>query len=67
MRHFLLLISFAPIISIAQPSDSWDAEKIEVKQGDNQNTILSAEMIYDQGWDELAQPIFWKQENNWPA
>ena len=61
MRHFLLLISFAPIISIAQPSDSWDAEKIEVKQGDNQNTILSAEMIYDQGWDELAQPIFWKQ------
>jgi len=61
MLHFLLLISFAPIISIAQPSDSWDAEKIEVKQGDNQNTILSAEMIYDQGWDELAQPIFWKQ------
>ena len=61
MHHFLLLISFAPIISIAQPSDSWDAEKIEIKQGDNQNIILSAEMIYDQGWDELAQPIFWKQ------
>ena len=61
MRHFLLLISFAPIISIAQPSDSWDAEKIEIKQGDNQNIILSAEMIYDEGWDELAQTIFWKQ------
>ncbi len=46
---------------MAQPSESWDDEKIEIKHGDQQNTILSAEAIYNEGWAELAQPIFWKQ------
>lgn len=62
MRIFLTLsiITFS-FISLAQPKDSWDEEKIEVKKGDEGNTILSAKAIISEGWAELAQPIFWKQ------
>lgn len=41
--------------------DSWDEEKIEVKKGDDQNTILSAHALIAEGWAELPQPKFWKQ------
>lgn len=61
MRNLFFLFSLIPTFIIAQPSDSWDDEKIEIKHGDQQNTILSADVIYEEGWDKLAQPIFWKQ------
>jgi len=62
MRIFLTfsIIVFS-LISLAQPLDSWDKEKIEVKKGNENNTILSAKAIIEEGWSELAQPIFWKQ------
>ena len=62
MRIFLTLfvISFS-LISFAQPLHSWDKEKIEVKKGNENNTILSAKAIIDEGWSKLAQPIFWKK------
>ena len=61
MRAFIFLLSFAPLIGFSQPSYSWDEEKIEVKKGSSQNTILSAAVLYTEGWSNLAQPIFWKQ------
>lgn len=61
MRSLLLLLSFVPFIGLSQPSFSWDEEKIEVKTGTSQNTILSASVLYSEGWSELAQPKFWKQ------
>lgn len=51
-------------ISFAQPKDSWEEEKIDVKKGGESNTILSASAIISEGWGELAQPIFWKQIMN---
>jgi hypothetical protein len=54
----IILFSF---LSFAQPKDSWDEEKIEVKKGTDNNTILSAKAIIAEGWSDLAQPIFWKQ------
>ncbi len=57
----LLSLLFLTSISYSQPFNSWDEEKIEVKKGDVQNTILSAHDIISEGWAELPQPKFWKQ------
>jgi hypothetical protein len=56
-----MLLVLIPITLFAQPEGSWDDEKIEIKSQGTQNTILSAEAIYAEGWAKLAQPIFWKQ------
>lgn len=61
MRTLLFFVCLCPILTLAQPYNSWDEEKIEVKKGTSQNTILSAAPIYSEGWANLAQPIFWKQ------
>lgn len=61
MRTLLFLFCISPILSFAQPFNSWDEEKIEVKKGMSQNTILSAAPLYSEGWSNLAQPIFWKE------
>ena len=63
MRSISLLIFLLLITNFifSQPKDSWDQEKIEVKRGAEQNTILSASTLISEGWAELAQPIFWKQ------
>lgn len=61
MRALLFLLIFTPFAGFSQPGYSWDEEKIEVKKGSSQNTILSASILYTEGWSNLAQPIFWKQ------
>lgn len=61
MRTLLFLFCVSPLFSFAQPFNSWDEEKIEVKKGMSQNTILSAAPLYTEGWSNLAQPMFWKQ------
>lgn len=61
MLKHLFLISLFPATLSAQDLANWDHEKIEVKKGMEQTTILSADPIYSEGWHELAQPKFWKQ------
>lgn len=61
MRQIFALFILIPASLFSQPSESWDDEKIEIKSQGTQNTILSAEAIYNEGWAKLAQPIFWKQ------
>jgi len=60
-----LILSFAVTFTVsflfAQHEVSWDSEKIEVKKGDEQNTIMSASAIIAEGWGDLAQPKFWKK------
>ena len=58
---FLLLFSFH---SIAQQSETWEKEKIEVKNGTITNVIMSANAIFEEEWDLLAQPHFWRQIMN---
>ena len=45
----------------AQPSASWDHEKIEVYNDESVSTIMHAESIFEDRWDVLPQPQFWKQ------
>lgn len=59
MRYIFLLISFVSINAFSQVN-SWEDEKIEVKKGDEQNVILSADIIISEGWNDLAQPNFWR-------
>jgi len=57
----ILSLFFFTSLAFSQPFNSWDEEKIEVKKGDDQNTILSAHDLISEGWAELPQPKFWKQ------
>lgn len=57
----IFILSFFTLSAYAQPMNSWDQEKIEVKKGNAQNTILSAHALISEGWSKLPQPIFWKQ------
>ena len=63
MQKTLIFLSFLifTIGAYSQSLDSWDEEKIEVKKGAEQNTILSAHALISEGWAELPQPKFWKQ------
>lgn len=62
MRNFFLsAIFFVPVVLYAQPSASWDHEKIEVYNDETVSTIMHAESIFEDRWDVLPQPQFWKQ------
>lgn len=58
---FLIIFLLTTLGCFSQAFDSWDHEKIEVKKGNEQNTIISANNIIAEGWADLAQPKFWKQ------
>lgn len=62
MRNFFLsAILFGPAMLLAQPSASWDHEKIEVYNDETVSTIMHAESLFQDRWDVLPQPQFWKQ------
>ena len=61
MKFILLPFFLISIFSFGQNISSWEDEKIEVKNEESQNTILSAKNIISEGWSELAQPIFWQR------
>lgn len=60
MYKKLFALLFLPVLGFAQPSHLWEHEKIEVKYGDDQNMVMSADDIIREGWSDLAQPKFWK-------
>ncbi|MBM3185053.1 MAG: hypothetical protein FJZ67_02025 [Bacteroidetes bacterium] len=63
--RFNLFCSFLVINLIsymyAQPLNNWANEKIMVKKEKNVSTIMHAESIFQDRWDILPQPQFWKQ------
>lgn len=62
MRIQLLTATLlAPFCFFAQPLNSWDHEKIEVYENQTISTIMHAESIFQDRWDMLPQPQFWKQ------
>ncbi len=60
----LKILPFIFIAAFAQAQDSfynWDHEKLDVKHDENNHMVLKADAIFNEGWSELAQPIFWKR------
>lgn len=61
----LLFLSFLHFLIISlgfgQPLNKWVDEKIIVKKERNVSTIMHAESIFEDRWDVLPQPQFWKQ------
>ena len=60
-KYIFPIVMLFALNCLSQPIESWDHEKIEVKKGNEQNTIISANKIIAEGWGDLAQPKFWKQ------
>ncbi len=57
----LLFILFISLGSFAQGVSNWDDEKIDIRHGETDNVVLAADQIIAEGWNNLAQPNFWKQ------
>lgn len=62
MQHFFFFL-FSVYFSLAygQPISKWESEKITVKTSNNMSTLMHAEALFEDRWDVLAQPQFWKQ------
>lgn len=56
---FLLL--FFGSNALAQPYNSYDDEKIEVRKGSQMSVIMAADELFHDRWDQLPQPQFWKE------
>lgn len=61
MKLFHTIAILFPFISFGQIPSFWANEKIEVKQGEKAQVLMGAQALYAGNWDDLAQPIFWKQ------
>lgn len=59
MRAGIIFFLFS--FQVFSQESGWDHEKIEVKHGENQHVVLSADNIISEGWSDLAQPNFWRQ------
>jgi hypothetical protein len=58
---FLFAISLSPFVFFSQSQKSWDDQKIEVHNNQTVSTIMHAESLFEDRWDVLPQPQFWKQ------
>lgn len=59
--RYIILLTLLPSLSFAQPNGQWDDEKIEVKSGEENHEIISAEQLHKEGWTDLNHPQLWKQ------
>jgi hypothetical protein len=48
-------------VFFSQSQKSWDDQKIEVHNNQTVSTIMHAESLFEDRWDVLPQPQFWKQ------
>ncbi len=60
-KLFLLALLSSPIHLFSQVDKSWDHEKIQVYNDNSLSTLMHAESIFEDRWDMLPQPQFWKQ------
>ena len=63
MKQLLSLIAFSTIslFGLSQPLDNWEADKIKVTQASGAQTIMHAEALFEDRWDQLPQAQFWKK------
>jgi hypothetical protein len=58
---FFFICSVYFSLAYGQPISNWDSDKIVVKKSNNMSTLMHAEDLFEDRWDVLAQPQFWKQ------
>jgi len=61
MRNIIALVITLGISLHLSAQTSYDSEKIDVKKGDAANAIMATNSIFEDRWDVLAQPKFWKK------
>lgn len=60
MKSLIFCLFFSPIYA-QLPSDNWDNEMVHVDIPSKSGVLMSTFPIYDERWNELNQPLFWKQ------
>ncbi len=60
MKTLFFCLFFAPIYAQV-PVDNWDDEMIEVLDLKHAGVLMTTKPIYDDKWNKLEQPIFWKK------
>jgi hypothetical protein len=60
-QFFFFLFSVYFSLAYGQPISKWETEKITVKTSNDMSTLMHAEALFEDRWDMLAQPQFWKQ------
>lgn len=60
MKSLIFCVFFAPIYA-QYPSDNWDHEMVEVKHPEKSGVLMSPQAIYDEKWNMMNQPLFWKK------
>lgn len=60
MKLALLFLFFCSVV-IGQNNSPWNSEKIEVVRNGDKSIIVNSDAIYNDKWNNLPQPIFWKQ------
>ena len=59
LQKIILLLTI--LFSITCHAQKWDQEKITVTKANVTSKIMSAESIFEERWDGLAQAQFWKE------
>tara|TARA_Y100000385_G_scaffold222172_1_gene232027 strand:- start:701 stop:1654 length:954 start_codon:yes stop_codon:yes gene_type:complete len=57
---FLFIVFYVESFN-SQPYNNWDDEKIVVINESQNCEIMNMESVYDDGWDQLPQIMFWKR------
>lgn len=57
----VFLFLFWGNVAFAQIPNSYENEKIEVKKGSEMSVIMAADELFQDRWDQLPQPQFWKE------
>jgi hypothetical protein len=60
MKSLIFCVFFAPIFAQIPAENNWDHEMIEVKDPQRTALLMSPQVIFDEKWNELGQPTFWK-------
>jgi hypothetical protein len=60
MKSLIFCLFFSPIYN-QFPADNWDNEMVHVNIPSKAGVLMSTSAIYNEKWNELNQPNFWKQ------
>lgn len=60
MKSLFFCLFFGPMYA-QMPADNWNDEMVHVNIPSKAGVLMSTFPLYDEKWNELNQPLFWKQ------